>query len=283
MTRINTPRRKLLYLGGLGLTSLSSTAAVLTGCSNSTSDTSDTTNDLTTDPVSEETWASGGTDRITVSYPDDSLFVSNDACAVSLTESTTLGPCYFQDSTGEDISEGLAGLPMQLCLRLIDADCEPLAGYAIEVWHCDTNGVYSGDTSESEAATSFAGDFCTGADESASQSSWYRGMLTTDSNGRVNFKSCFPGWYSGRTIHIHFRVTTPSGIESVISQFCFNDELAREICTTHDLYSARGEQDTTLASGTDTVFPSSDNDNFVLNTQQNTDNTLLAWHTIQVT
>ncbi len=234
------------------------------------------------DIVRSTEWASGGTDLITVDYPADDIFASGNTCTVSLTQPTTEGPCYFEDATGEDISLGLAGLPMQLCLRVVDSNCEPLEGHLVEVWHCDNRGVYSGDTSDSEDAGRFAGGFCTGGDDEAEQSTWFRGMLVTDSNGRVNFKTCFPGWYRGRTIHIHFSVSDGSGQSKVISQFCFTDAFAREICTTHERYSSRGEQDTTLSGGRDTVFPSSGYENFLLATQQNTDGTLLAYHTIQV-
>ena len=171
---------------------------------------------------------------------------------------------------------------MQLCLRVVDSNCQPLPNYTVEVWHCDTQGVYSGDTSDSDDASRFAGDFCTGGDSEAEQSTWFRGQQVTDSNGRVNFKTCFPGWYGGRTIHIHFGVNDGSGNSQVISQFCFTDEFAREICTTHERYSNRGEQDTTLAGGRDTVFPSTGFESFLLTTEQNSDGTLLAYHTIQI-
>ncbi len=227
-------------------------------------------------------WLSGGTNLITVDFPDTAIFDTGGTCNVSLTQETTLGPCYFEDDTGEDMSNGLSGLPMQLCLRLVDNNCQPLEGYTIEVWHCDNEGIYSGDTSESDDGSSFAGDFCTGGDEEAAVSTWYRGKLTTDSDGRVNFKTCFPGWYSGRTIHIHFAVSEDGGsTRNVISQFCFTDEFAKEICTTHELYSSRGEQDTTFAGG-DNVFPSSGYEAFLMTTAQNPDGSLLAYHTIQI-
>lgn len=266
-------------------------AGVVTNDADSGTDTSsgsgtysDSGSDTDTGTSSGETgaWAVGGTELITVDYPDDSIFETAAVCTVSLTNSTTLGPCYFQDSTGEDISTGLTGLPMQLCLQLIDSNCQPLANHTIEIWHCDTAGIYSGDTSSSNDSSSFAGSFCTGGDSAASNSSWYRGQLTTDSSGRVNFKTCFPGWYRGRTIHIHFAVSNASSNRQVISQFCFTDALAKEICTTNALYSARGEQDTTLAGGSDSVFPRSGYEDYLLTTEQNSDGTLLAYHTIQI-
>lgn len=86
----------------------------------------------------------------------------------------------------------------------------------------------------------------------------------------------------GRTIHIHFAVSDSAGNSRVISQFCFADTLTKEICTTHEYYSSRGEQDTTLAGGRDSVFPRSGYESFMLATQQNADGTMLAYHTIQI-
>ncbi len=237
------------------------------------------------DVVSTGDWVSGDTSLITVDYPDTRLFESSGSCSFSLTDGTTEGPCYFGVTEKEDISEGRTGLPMMLCMQLIDEDCNPLEGYLIEVWHCDSEGVYSADTTDSDDTSTWGGSgFCADNNEEAEASKWFRGELVTDNEGRVNFKSCFPGWYGGRTIHIHFRVRQPSGgSDYVISQFCFTDEFAKEICTTHEVYSTRGEQDTTLASGTDTVFPSSGYDDFTLNVVANTDGTLLAFKRIQIT
>ena len=107
-------------------------------------------------------------------------------------------------------------------------------------------------------------------------------MLTTNNNGRVNFKTCFPGWYPGRTIHIHYAISNKIGEISVVSQLCFTDKIAHDICTKHELYRKRGEQDTPLSSGRDVVFPSRGYEDFVASTQRNSDGTLLAYHTIQV-
>ena len=245
--------------------------------------TTATGSSTTTPPQTAPTpaWASGGTDLITVDYPSTSIFATATACTVSLTSALMEGPCYFQSDTGDDISLGTTGLPMQLCLQLIDESCAPLDGYTIEVWHCDVRGIYSGDTSESHDAERFAGAFCTEDDPQALKSSYCRGQATTDAEGRVNFKTIFPGWYSGRTIHIHFAVSDADGTSRIISQWCYVDELAEEIYTTHDRYSGRGSQDTTLASGTDGVFPS-DYEPFVLNTRANADGSMLSYGVIQI-
>lgn len=227
-------------------------------------------------------WAVGGTDLITGAYPDTSIFEQSNECTVQLTDSMTAGPCYFQDSTGEDISEGMTGLPMMLCLQLIDSTCQPLQDYTVEVWHCDANGVYSGDTTASAQSSNFSPNFCTGGDTTALQSSWYRGQLVTDVDGRVNFKTCFPGWYPGRTIHIHFAVSDTSGQSRVISQFTFEDALATDVYTNHPSYRRRGDQSTPLASGQDGIFPASGYEPYLMTTVQNSDGTLLAHHRIQI-
>jgi protocatechuate 3,4-dioxygenase beta subunit len=283
---VKLSRRQILKAAGSAL--LTSPLFSLAGCQQGAS--SDDVSSSVDEGLSETTtvdtaveWASGGTDLITVDYPDDSLFDSTGTCSLSLTETTTEGPCYFGVSEQEDISAGRSGLPMMLCLQLVDRDCNPLTGYLIEAWHCDNEGVYSGNTTDSDDTTTFAGSFCTGGDAEAEASTWFRGELTTDSSGRVNFKSCFPGWYRGRTIHIHFRVRLEyGGSDYVISQFCFNDDFAEEICTTHDQYLSRGVQDTTLASGTDTVFPSTGYADYMLNIEQNSDGTLLAYKRIMI-
>lgn len=225
-------------------------------------------------------WASGGTGTLTTDFPPTSLFNTGTTCNLSLTRSLTEGPCYFHVDNRVDISEQQSGLPMQLCLRVVDEDCQPISGLELEVWHCNVEGVYSGDTSGSDDGARFAGGFCTGNDEAAQQAKWFRGEQITDSDGRVNFNTCFPGWYSGRTIHIHFRVRNADRDE-VVSQFCFDDAFAEMVCTSHPDYNARGAQDTPLAGGRDNVYRSN-YQNFLFNLSKNSDGSLLAYKTIVI-
>lgn len=230
-------------------------------------------------------WSTGGTDTIAVDFPGDELFLNDPPlCTIPLTKPAILGPCYFDDNQGEDISLGLTGLPMQLCFRLVDSNCEPVAGHRIETWHCDSRGVYSADRSkvneDSVFRPRFAAKFCSGGDAAAQKSTWFRGALITDENGRVNFKSIFPGWYPRRTIHVHIRVSNDEK-SSVVSQFCFPDALAEEICTQHESYRARGIQDTLVENGRDMVFRSGFAD-FMFATQRNPDGSILVYKTIKI-
>lgn len=280
-----TTQTRRHFIKQLGLVALAAPVLSMAGCGSSSSDSNNSTSDNTEasgggDAGSTTTWASGGTANMTANFPEDSLFASSAACTLALTKTLTEGPCYFATETLDDISEMQSGLPMQLCLRLIDRNCNPLPGYEIEVWHCNIAGLYSGDTSGSADSRRFSSGFCTGNNSTALRSKWFRGTQLTDSHGRVNFKTCFPGWYTGRTIHIHFRVRNNNN-DQVISQFCFTDSLTAEICNFHPEYSARGTQDTTLSSGRDTVF-SADYTEFLFDTRQNEDGSLLAYKTIQL-
>ena len=258
------------------------------GCGGSSSDsssnfntgTSDDTSDDVSDDIADTTdgWASGGTSSMTDDFPDDSLFDDTSACSITLTQALTEGPCYFQSEYLDDISDEQTGLPMMLCLQLVDESCAPLSGYEIEVWHCDVDGIYSGDTSSSADSSNFNTSFCTGNDSDALQSQWFRGIAVTDASGRINLKSCFPGWYSSRAIHIHFRIKQNNSDE-LISQFGFSDTFVQDICVNHTDYEHRGAPDTLL--GSDTVF-SSDSDSYLFNTAQNSDGSLLAYKRIML-
>lgn len=274
---VATPVILLTGCGGSGSSNSSSSVAAGSG-STSTGSTGSSGSSTTTPVADNGSWLSGGTDSMTVDFPADSIFEDSETCSVSLTGQQTEGPCYFDSDYLDDISEGQTGLPMQLCLQLIDANCNPLSGYEIEVWHCDVAGIYSGDTTGSADTNGFNSSFCTGNDAEALQSRWFRGIAVTDASGRVNFKTCFPGWYSSRAIHIHFRVKNNNN-DQLISQFGFDDDFCTDICTSHSDYINHGAPDTYLAR--DTVF-GSDYDEYLFNLQQNDDGSLLAYKRIIV-
>ncbi|MCH1919529.1 intradiol ring-cleavage dioxygenase [Shewanella sp. A3A] len=282
-------RRMLIKL--LGGTAIAGPTLFMTACgggdnNSATSNSTDTNNDDTggndNSGGGENTsnWASGGTAAMVVDFPATSLFATSAACSLALTRQLIEGPCYFQNVVLDDISEERGGLPMQLCLQVIDSNCNPLAGLEVEVWHCDTAGIYSADTSDSADAGRFSVGLCSGNSSEALVSKWFRGTQVTDSDGRVNFKSCFPGWYAGRTIHIHFRIRN-NNLDELVSQFCFTDSLTADICNNHPEYAARGTQDTTLSSGRDMVY-GNNFEEFLFNTERNSDGSLLAWKTIQI-
>ena len=213
-------------------------------------------------------WATGGTKAMTAvaSYPNP--FASGLGTVCDLTCAATLGPCYATTLAREDISENHDGLPVRMSFLVVDGACKPIPNATVDIWHAAPEGLYSGED---------ASDFCTSGDATARANRWFRGVQTTDANGRVNFNTCFPGWYSSRTIHVHFTVRL-NDQEYVTSQFVFDDALNDDIVGTQPLYKDRGPRDTTNSN--DTVVSAESAAAYSFQTQRMSDGALLAWKTI---
>ncbi len=100
----------------------------------------------------------------------------------------TEGPYYVDDAVvRRNVTEGKPGVALTLRLTVVNvANCKPITGAAVEIWHCDAGGVYSG----------VQGD--TGM--------FLRGVQRTDAKGVAIFRTIYPGWYQGRTVHVHTMV-----------------------------------------------------------------------------
>jgi protocatechuate 3,4-dioxygenase beta subunit len=217
----------------------------------------------TTEGGSAGAWASGGTASMTdkASYPNPFL-VAATSCVLAVT--ATEGPCTeAADQVRQDVSEGYSGLPMRLALRVVDAGCNPIAGAKVKIWHTQITGSYSGDTPNPGMCLKIQSD---------SAKHYFRGAQTTDADGRVDFDSCFPGWYRGRAIHIHYTVSLDG--KSYTSQLVFEEDLINEIFTTHAEYKSYGLPDTPNAS--DNVVGNANLASYVLTTARMTDGAMLA-------
>jgi protocatechuate 3,4-dioxygenase beta subunit len=108
-----------------------------------------------------------------------------------LTPEMTEGPYYLDGGkVRRDIREGRPGVPLVLRTMVVDAStCRPVKGAAVDVWHCDAGGTYSGFAQEGAAGRTFL-----------------RGIQRTDVTGLARFTTVYPGWYEGRTVHIHVQV-----------------------------------------------------------------------------
>jgi protocatechuate 3,4-dioxygenase beta subunit len=106
-----------------------------------------------------------------------------------------------------------------------------------------------------------------------------RGVQVTDANGKANFSTIFPGWYTGRTIHIHFTVRV-NGRDAVTSQLYFEDALSNEILAQGE-YAGRGQRDTT--NQTDGLFRSGATAaQVVFSTAKRADGVLHAWKVLSI-
>jgi protocatechuate 3,4-dioxygenase beta subunit len=225
------------------------------------------------DDESQGSWATGGTAAMTAkgSYPVPFAALATTACAVSC--AFTQGPCYSSQSQEiQDISYGYDGLPTRMYLRVVDDACKPVAGAVVDVWHVGPTGKYSGnDTANMQVG------FCTGNDEDFTSHVYFRGKQKTDADGVVYFDTCFPGWYSGRTLHVHMTISVGSDAY-VTTQLGFADSLGDSIVANEPLYRDRGSRDTT--NSTDTVLPADGVGDYLFETRRMSDGAMLAWKTL---
>jgi protocatechuate 3,4-dioxygenase beta subunit len=148
------------------------------------------------------------------------------------TPSCTLSPeqeegPYYVESTElrSDITEGKLGVPVKLRIALVNAKgCTPVENAVLDIWHCDATGVYSGFTSSNPDGPGRGrgpgrpGEggmpqpppgprgFGARGPRKIDPSRFLRGMQMSNSQGMVEFATLYPGWYSGRAIHIHMKV-----------------------------------------------------------------------------
>jgi len=129
---------------------------------------------------------------------------------------------------------------LQLTLVNVNSSCADLSGYAIYVWHCSREGVYS-----------LYG---------ATDQNWLRGVQETDASGVATFTSVFPGCYSGRMPHIHIEVyrstTTATSYTNKLktTQLAFPTDVCTTVYTTADGYSSSVTNFAQISFATDNVF-----------------------------
>ncbi|CCO33592.1 hypothetical protein BN14_07676 [Rhizoctonia solani AG-1 IB] len=194
--------------------------------------------------------------------------IQNSTCVTA--PEVTEGPYYVNNEyLRQDISEDQAGVPLVLDIGVIDVTtCQPLDQALVEIWHCNATGQYSGFTtavldipgggngtapvngtaptgteSAGAAPTGGAGGGGMPSTSMTDQLTFLRGGWPTNSEGMVEFKSIYPGYYTGRTVHIHTMVQTNysvanngsiishSGSLHHIGQLFFEDDLSNAIVT----------------------------------------------------
>jgi protocatechuate 3,4-dioxygenase beta subunit len=154
------------------------------------------------------------------------------ACRMSAEQ--TEGPYYLDRALlRQDITEGKPGLPLKLRFEILDSrTCRPLSDTALEIWHCDAQGLYSGFTTMTPGGPGMgppppgkppgpppngmppgpppgAGGPSHGhppASVTTDELTFLRGVQIADARGHVEFQTIFPGYYAGRSNHIHLKL-----------------------------------------------------------------------------
>lgn len=213
---------------------------------------------------------------------------ASEAC-YKLTSETTEGPYYIDaDKIRQDITEDKEGIPLTLSLKVIDSEtCKPIADAAVDIWHCDALGIYSGyeasstgggGTPSTDAPSGTPSGTPTGEPPSGAPTGgtgggvhqdptdderYLRGTWKTDRHGQVTFRTIFPGWYRGRCVHIHTKVHvngewTDAGYEGGntchTGQFFFDEESVLASAEVEP-YSTSTTERTTLTE--DTIYDQS--------------------------
>lgn len=245
MSAMATRRRILKFMGTAALVPL------VTRCGSdegSGSGTTDDGSDSSSSSGSSDTSTTGGTtstDCTTVPeetagpYPGDG---SNGSGNTRINALTLQGfnRADIRSSVG-GVSGTADGVKLTLKLTLLDSSnkCEPLAGYAVYIWHCTRDGQYSM--------------------YGLANQNYLRGIQETDENGVVTFTTIFPGCYSGRMPHIHFEVypsidsATSYQNKLATSQLAFPDAPCQTVYATADYASSKTNY-ARITFKTDNVF-----------------------------
>ncbi len=148
------------------------------------------------------------------------------------------------DPASGDVS---IGTPLDLTfqvLRVDGSECVPLPGARVDLWQCNIEGRYSAFRDR-------------GLD--LREEKFLRGYQITGEDGIARFMTVYPGWYGGRTVHLHFKMRTESeghrGYEFT-SQLYFNDALTDQVHA-QPPYSEYGERRT--RNSNDGIFRRSGN------------------------
>jgi protocatechuate 3,4-dioxygenase beta subunit len=192
-------------LAGFGSVSL---GALLAACSGDDDSVEESRGEETTEKSTEPNPSSG-----------DLASRFDDAARCTRTAEETEGPFYFEvDRVRSDIREGRDGATLRLGVRVRDASgsCDPIKNAVVDVWHCDATGSYS------EPGETFL-----------------RGLQVTDGDGIVEFTTVYPGWYPGRTVHIHAKVHLDKRTV-LTTQFYFDDSFTDRVFAREPYASDRG-------------------------------------------
>ncbi|MCA9881064.1 MAG: hypothetical protein KC442_24865, partial [Thermomicrobiales bacterium] len=118
---------------------------------------------------------------------------------------------------------------------------------AVDIWHCDAQGFYSGVNARPGGGSGDAAVI--------DSDTFLRGIQLTGDDGVAEFTTIYPGWYTGRTVHIHMKVhidgdvvdenTYDGGHVSHTGQLFFDDAISDEVYRSVEAYAGRDDSQRT--------------------------------------
>jgi protocatechuate 3,4-dioxygenase beta subunit len=223
-----TRREVLGLVGGLGL-------ALVPACS----------------PESESPMAAGSSEATSGTAAATAPATAGGGTATcTLASEVTQGPYWLTDHPeAANLVQDRQGVPLALTLTVVDTACRPMGGAKVDIWHCDANGDYAGVGGGTGGGPPGGG----GPDAAATRTSsenWLQGYQTAGADGSVTFNTIYPGWYSGRAVHIHLKVFV-GGNDIHTGQLFFPDELSKAVFANSPY---RGDPD--VLNSADSIFRS---------------------------
>ena len=182
--------------------------------------------------------------------------------AVAVTPSMTEGPYWIDEllrrfdvrantataSSAAGVAQ--AGVPLALRINVLDAASGgAINGAHVDIWHANAAGLYSDEGQNGTSGQNFLRGYqITGVDA---------GAASAPAGGQVNFRTIWPGWYSGRAIHIHVRVRTYDGSSvatDYTTQIFFSDADNNTVLSGAAPYNTRSPKTDPTTDETDMVF-----------------------------
>jgi protocatechuate 3,4-dioxygenase beta subunit len=154
--------------------------------------------------------------------------------ACTLTPASVPGPFYFDPKLQRaDITEGHPGVPLRMRFIVMDAaSCTPMSGARVDVWQTRADGYYSGYPGQGDKRN-----------VDTSGSTFMRGTQIADARGETTFRSIYPGWYRGRTVHVHFKIIIADK-DLLTGQMYFPDALSQYIFANVGAYGRKAARNT---------------------------------------
>jgi len=243
MTSQPIPRRRALSLLGAA----GAGAVVFGACGGSTHNASPATTTSSRARSAGTGGSNAAADADVVVTP--AMFENAATCRV--TPAAIEGPYYIDvEKIRSDIREDRKGTQLRVAARVLGADgCTPVRDAVFEIWHCDAAGLYSG----FEAASSGGGGGPggpAGGNPTTDAKRYLRGAQLTDADGIARITTIYPGWYRGRTVHIHAKVFI-SRHEVLTTQLYFDEALNRAVLATAPYNEHTGRD---ALNDNDTIF-----------------------------
>jgi protocatechuate 3,4-dioxygenase beta subunit len=162
----------------------------------------------------------GGDDNTTT--PGGPSGMGGETCDSATTPSEVEGPYPTHTPASfvtNDIRSDRQGIDLTVNIDVVNTAAAAVSGAIVDIWHCDKDGNYSEYGGSGMQPTNYTAVH------------FLRGRQTTNDAGRVTFLTKFPGWYGGRSTHIHVHIYNASGQSLLVTQIAYPESADSAVAT----------------------------------------------------